>query len=116
MLEYPNNILFMSKREKEPIIPIKIMPVEEIVRADGSKDVGFLISGKTKENVEAFTKAIEESGAELKIKKYVSTEEANQIIRNSGSSRSFGFSNWNCGWNPKGPRPNWENPKDPSVN
>lgn len=31
-------------------------------------------------------------------------------------SKAFGFSNWNSSWNPKGPKPPWVAPENPSKN
>jgi hypothetical protein len=67
---------------------------------------------------EAYKKSVrlhEEQGHILISSEQIKSEEQfREVVQETSSS--FGFTRWNCPWNPKGPKPNWVQPENPSNN
>ncbi len=89
---------------KEKPFDAIVVPEEVQISKDGT-DVTYGILSDSKEKAELVGDLLESIGF------------FNHVCEHA-PSKSFGISNWNrCGWNPKGPKPNWATaPKDPSRN
>jgi hypothetical protein len=96
---------------KEEVMPISaIIPVEKRITRNGI-EITARVAGDTKEVVEETVRSLSSMGL------CRSASEIREIDPESSKGNSFGISNWShCQWEPKGPRPNWENPENPSVN
>lgn len=93
------------------------IPLELKISAKGT-DVTSLVIASSREKLEEFQNARKEKGIELQSTRELKTpEDLGELIKTAPEgSHSFGFSSWNCSWNPKGPKPNWVNPENPSKN
>lgn len=92
----------------QPIPVAAVMPIERVTNKNGSGTVVKII-GNTEEAVEMAKVTLNQLG--MKGHSVGKTEE----VKSSG--KSFGVTDWShCGWNPKGPKPNWVAPENPSKN
>jgi hypothetical protein len=60
-------------------------------------------------------RAIEDAACEIEQLTGASFQNMEERI-SKGNSTYFSSTNWKAPWEPKGPKPNWAAPKDPSLN
>lgn len=95
--------------KKEKPIVVRVFPVEKVITEKGTHIITRVV-GETKKDIDT---AVEKFNSVGTFGQLVENKEANSQKQGA----SFGISDWsNCGWNPKGPKPNWVSPKDPSKN
>jgi hypothetical protein len=112
----------LTRKEASDIIsPMKELhgfalniPIEKTVHADGTVTTTEMSIATSEEAHNKCMEIREKMGSKLERSERIDMKKGIEIF--NGTSKSFGFSNWNCGWNPKGPKPNWIAPEDPSKN
>jgi hypothetical protein len=90
------------------------IPIERTINADGTVTTTEMSIATSKEAHDKCMEARKKMGSKLESSTQIDPQEAGKILQ--GTSKSFGFSSWNCGWNPKGPKPNWVSPENASKN
>ena len=86
-------------------------PIEVSISADGNASALLRISSPNEDFAKKVINYLEDISGGKTERVDSPTDE-----RSSGKSFGFGGTKWNALWDPKGPKPNWAEPTNPSKN